>query len=231
MAAIQQLLMADVPAGGGGAALPTFVAIGSLGFGTGAITPGLPTGWAQNDILVLIIETNNQAITVSGYTEAVSSPASNAGTNPTRLTVFWKRAGASETAPTTSDSGDHQVGRIAAYRGCITSGDPFDVTNSDSGGVGTSISIVGATTTWANSLILVAVASTDNVSASRFSAWINTDLSNLTERIDNGRNDGAGGAIGMADGGKAVAGSYGATSVTQVNAVEYATWTGALKGA
>jgi hypothetical protein len=226
-----QMVTAFKSAGGGGLALPTFVANGSLGFGTGAITPGLPTGWAQNDILVLIIETNNQAITVSGYTEAGSSPASNAGTNPTRLTVFWKRAGASETAPTTSDSGDHQVGRMAAYRGCVTTGDPFDVTNSDSGGVGTAISIVGATTTWNNSLVLAAVASTDNVSASRFSGWANSDLSSVTERIDNGRNDGAGGTIGLADGGKAVAGAYGTTSVTQVNSVEYATWTGALKGA
>jgi hypothetical protein len=106
-------------------ALPTIVGVGAVASGAAAITPGLPTGTQENDILILVIETNNQAITVSGWTEAPGSPQLNA-TDNTRLTIFWKRATSSESAPTTSDSGDHQIGRIIGIRGCITTGPPFN---------------------------------------------------------------------------------------------------------
>lgn len=206
---------------------------GSLAGNTTAISPGLPNGWQQNDLLLVFVETNNQAITISGYTEAGSSPASNAGTNPTRLTVFYKWAGASESAPTTSDSGDHQVAEMLAIRNGRGTGEPFDVTASTAGGTSSSVIIGGATTTSNNTLVLAAVASTvdgygdDNLV---FTNWANSDLTEVTEVLDFANSSSTGGAVGVAAGYKTAAGTYGNTTVTQISAVEYATWTGAILG-
>lgn len=217
------------PPAGGGWAGPSYVDKGAFAIGSGFGTRSLPAGWAENDILIVFLETNNEAITVTGYTEAGSSPASNSGTNPTRLTVFWKRATSSESDPSISDSGDHQAGQVIAVRGCITTGDPFDVTASSAGGTGTSITIPGATTTGPNRLVIAACSTTRDLSATdTFSSWANSDLANLSERINQTGATGQGGGFGVVTGEKAVAGAYGSTTVTQATSVEWTGWTGAL---
>ena len=45
--------------------MPTFVAAGSVASGTGAITPALPANIATGDILLLFLETANQAISIT----------------------------------------------------------------------------------------------------------------------------------------------------------------------
>ena len=133
------------------------------------------------------------------------------------LTVFWSRYNGTQGAPTTSDSGDHQIGRMIAIRGATTSGNPWDVT---AGGVdataSTTATIPGATTTVANTLVVVAAAVglPNSNGTANFSAWTNANLSSITERTDNTRNAGVGGGIGVATGGKATAGAYGNTTVT-----------------
>jgi len=225
-------------------AAPTFVAAGTVASGTGAITPALPAGVQANDILLLFLETANQAISISNqnggtwtqvtgsisnqnggtWTQVTGSPQGTGtagGTAATRLTVFWSRYNGTQGAPTVSDSGNHQLGRMIAIRGATTSGDPWDVT---AGGVeaasDTSGSIPGATTTVANDLVVVAIATSlpDADSTAKFSGWTNANLSGLTERTDNTVKAGNGGGLAIATGGKATAGAYGATTVTLVNA-------------
>ncbi len=211
------------------AAAPTFVAAGAVSSGTGAITPALPAGIATNDILLLFLETANQAISITNqnggtWTEVTNSPqgTGTAGsTSATGLTVFWSRYNGTQGAPTTSDSGDHQAGRIIAIRGAAASGDPWDVT---AGGVeavsDTSGSIPGATTTVGNTLVVAAIATAlpDKNSTTNFSAWANSNLTSVTERTDNTRSSGNGGGLGVATGIKATAGAYGNTAVTLANA-------------
>lgn len=218
-------------------ALPTFVNVGTSQSAATAITPGMPASVLANDILLLFIETADQAITVSGgtetWTEVTGSPVSVAGL--TRLTVFWARASQdAPTSPTTSDSGDHQTGRIMAVRGCVTSGNPWDVTSTGTEAVSdTSGSITGLTTTVQDCLVVAAMA-VDAPTANgttNFSAWANTDLANVTERIDNTSNQGNGGGIGAATGDRAVPGTVGATTVTLANAAQKAFMTIALKPA
>jgi hypothetical protein len=206
-------------------AVPTFVAVGSVASGTGTITPALPTGRATDDILLLFLETANQAISITNqnggtWTQVTNSPQGTGtagGTTATRLTVFWSRYNGTQGAPTTSDSGDHQLGRIIAIRGAATSGNPWDVT---AGGVeatsDTSGSIPGATTTVGNTLVVTAIATSlpDSTSTTRFSAWINANLTSVTERTDNSVTAGNGGGLGVATGIKATAGAYGNTAVT-----------------
>ena len=112
----------------GGSAIPTFVAAGTAAGSASAITPGLPAGIQTDDILLLVLGTNqNEGITIptpngGTWTEVAGSPAN---TTNTRLTIFYSRYNGTQGDPTTSDSGDHQVGRIYAFRGVVNSGDPW----------------------------------------------------------------------------------------------------------
>ena len=183
------------------AAIPTFVGCGAYNSPTNqnAITPALPAGIVTDDILLMFLETANEAITVANasggtWTEVADSPEGTgtaAGLSATRLTVFWSRYNGTQTAPVTSDSGDHQDGIICAWHGVTNTGNPWDVT---SGGVeatsDTSWSITGDTTTVANTLVVIAGARMDDSAATHFSAQTNADLANIAERADGGATGG-----------------------------------------
>jgi hypothetical protein len=204
---------------------PTFVAAGSVASGTGTITPGLPAGISTGDILLLFLEDANKTISISNqnggtWTEVTNSPQGTGTADDTtgaRLTAFWSRYNGTQGAPTVSDSGNHQLGRMIAISGTVSSGNPWDVT---AGGVeassDTSGSIPGATTTVGNTLVVVAIASSlpDATGTANFSSWTNADLTSVTERTDNTTNAGNGGGLGIATGVKATAGAYGNTAVT-----------------
>jgi len=225
---------------GGGGSTPTFVAAGAVASNAAAITPALPAGIAINDILLLFLETANQAISISnqngGTWAAVANSPQSVGTaggsNGTRLTVFWSRYNGTQGAPTTSDSGNHQLGRIIAIRGAATSGNPWDVT---AGGtestVDTSGAIPGATTTVANTLVVAAIATSlpDASGTANFSAWTNANLTGLAERTDNTVTAGNGGGLALATGEKATAGAYTTTGVTCGTATTKAMMSIALK--
>lgn len=224
------------------AAAPVFVAAGTQASNTAGITPALPSGIAIDDILLLFLETANQAIAITNqnggtWAEIVSSPQGTGaagGANATRLTVFWSRYNGAQGAPTTSDSGDHQIGIIVAIRGAVAAGDPFDVmaggveAAADASGV-----IPGAITSVADTFVAVATAGAlpDANTTSQFSGWINASLTNIAERFDVTRNSGNGGSIGIATGEKAVAGSYGNTAVTYAASTAKAMISIALKPA
>src|SRR6266487_6493986 len=116
-----------------------FRAAGAVSSSLNAATPALPAGIQVDDILLLVWETSNQngtaapTSTVGTWAEVTGSPqgTGTAGTSGsgTGLRVFWARVVAGFTAPTMSDSGDHNWAVILAYSGCVTSGNPWDVTN------------------------------------------------------------------------------------------------------
>jgi hypothetical protein len=200
---------------------PTYQAAGSAVSGTAAITPTWPTH-QSGDVALLIIESANQAISLStpaGFVEVTNSPQGTGtagGTAATRLAVYWKRAASSaEASPTVADSGDHQIARIITFRGVIASGNPWDVTAGNvASSASNSVSIPGATTTVANTLVVGIVANGTDTSTAGTSGWTNTNLTSLTERVDNNTNRGNGGGFGVATGLKATAGAYGTTTAT-----------------
>jgi len=215
-------------------AMPTVVAVGAVALGTTNITPGLPTGWAQDDIFVLAVESQNQLVNPpTGYAILNSGTVIVSTGTVTRLTVFWKRATASEVAPTVTDPGNHAIGRIIAVRGCVTSGNPWNITATATELVSdTSVSIPGATTTAADCLILaVFTTGTDVTSTVHVTGWANASLANVVERMDNWTASGLGGGLGMASGEKATAGAYSATTATIVTANFKALMSIALQGA
>jgi len=215
-------------------AMPTVVAVGAVALGTANITPGLPTGWAQDDIFVLAVESENQLVNPpTGYAILNSGTVIVSTGTVTRLTVFWKRATASEVAPTVTDPGNHAIGRIIAVWGCVTSGNPWNITATATELVSdTSVSIPGATTTAADCLILaVFTTGTDVTSTVHATGWANASLANVVERMDNWTASGLGGGLGMASGEKATAGAYSATTATIVTANFKALMSIALQGA
>src|SRR5262245_12496394 len=169
---------------------PTFISAGAMAEGTGSITPGLPLFLQENDIMLLFVETANELVAVStpaGWAIVADSPQGTGTAGDvaaTRLSVFWKRAIFSETAPVLTDPGDHTIGQILAFRGCVTSGNPWDVTSGDTGASSTSVSIPGDTTTVANCLIVLAVANQTDSATPQTSGYTNSDLASLTERTD-----------------------------------------------
>src|SRR5438552_1129817 len=122
-----------------------FRAAGTTSSGNAAVTPGLPTGHVTNDILVMIVQSSNEAIAVptnatSGtWAEVTGSPVSigtAASAGAARLGVFWMRdPGTSIGTVTVADTGNHTMAGIAAYSGCITFGNPWELTATNSGAI------------------------------------------------------------------------------------------------
>lgn len=216
-------------------ALPTFVAAGTPGSGTGNLTPGLPSGWQADDIFLLHIETANEPPTsITGWTQLPDSPQGSGvggGIGSYALSVWWRRATASETAPTITDPGDHGESVITAYRGVRTSDPPYDVTNgnNDGGTESTSVVIPGDTTTVADCLVVASVAGHEDAT---FDSWANADLANVAERVDtNLTGPGNDGSLAVATGEKATAGAFGNTTATASAGIRQAHHVVALIGA
>ncbi len=207
-------------------AAPTFQAAGTVQAGTGALTGATAVAWPAhqaNDIGLLIIETENQAVTLGtnavNWTPVANSPQGTGtagGPGATRLTVFWSRATSGAMgAVGVNDSGDHQRAQIITFRGVITTGNPWDVTAGNvASTTATAVSIPGATTTVANTLVVAIVANSTDTTTVQTSGWANASLTGLTERADGNTTAGNGGGFGVATGVMATAGAYNATTAT-----------------
>lgn len=202
---------------------PFYKAHGPQRDGTGALTLSWPAH-EIGDVALLIIESGAAGLglaTASGFVQVADSPQ----TTDASLSVYWARATSTSMADVVTNApGNHAVGVIMTFRGCVGSGDPWNVTAGDADtSADTAIDIPGDTTTVDNCLV-VAISTTgqDIDSAARFidSSWANADLANLRERMDNVRTPGNGGGFGVVTGDKESAGSYrtatGALLVTSV---------------
>lgn len=201
-------------------------ASGTFTAGTGAITPPYPASMAANDVCLLVVESEDQSISLSsaqGFVQVPWSPQSANDGNPppsnpsSRLAVYWKRTVGGDAAPAVADSGDHTTGQIHCFSGVITSGNPWDTGagGNDSGGNDTTGTIAGSTTTVANTLVVLITSTSNNgTSTAQCSGWTNASLANLTERSDNTNTVGLGGGHCMATGDKVAAGVYATTTVT-----------------
>lgn len=197
-------------------ALPTFVAAGATNASIGDLALALPAGLAADDILIAAIEcaAADTAVLPGGWAHVTGSPIATA--TGTKLNVAWKRAGGSESAPTFTDAGDHQAGALVAVRGCITTGNPWDVVNTSVlDASDTAVAFPSVTTTVADCLVLNIIANGRDVDTTTgIGSWTNAALANLTERLDFWSSLGSGGGVGLATGEAAAAGVVGQTTAT-----------------
>lgn len=216
-------------------AIPSFVNAGAFASGTGAISVAPPSGIAEGNLLLLFVESANQAIaTPSGWTELTNSPqgTGTAGAaGGVRLAVFRKFAGSSEGSVSVADSGDHTTGVMLAYSG-VDDATPINVTaGSVQASAATAWTAPAVTTSVADTLIVIGVGNDRDLnSTTSISAFSNANLSNLTKRFDQTTNTSQGGGLAVIDGGKATAGSTGTTSITNAASNTAAFLTIALVG-
>lgn len=182
------------------------------------ITPGLPSGWRENDILWLLIarEGASDPAAPSGYTRVTGAP--NSG-----YQLLWKRATASESAPNVVYSGSSPLGCLAqmfATRGCKTSGDPISDISSwttDS----TSDNLQNAPTVTSSvdmSLILhVVFNGLDNITGERQVKPMNGNLEDMEEFLDHWTSVSNGMGFAVFGGQKWVAGATGGGVIIQNN--------------
>ena len=213
--------------------LPAFVAKGAFSGSAAAPTPGMPV-FNEGDLLVVSIESANQAITTpTDYTQFANSPQST-GTAATaggvRLAAFWKIAVAGDTAPTIVDTVNHTCAQIYSIRG-IDSGNPVNITAGQTQAATTAVSFPSVTTTVDNCLILNLMANDrDAASTANISAQANAALASLTVQHDETITAGVGGGLCTITGIKAAAGVVGNTTATNAASVTNATLTIALQG-
>lgn len=209
---------------------PTFVAFGTMQSATtAAVTVPWPTSpaIAVGDLALLCVEraggSASPTLTTANGFAAVTGGEQTTGTGTagTKITVFWCRATASSMAsPVVAASTDHQVAVIVTFRGCVATGNPWDVVG---GGVkataSTSVSMTGVTTTVANTLVAYICARDNDANGQIFSAQANASLTGVAERFDDGTLSGGGGGLSVTTGSKAVAGASGTMTATVVSGI------------
>jgi hypothetical protein len=214
-----------VPIASTATTMPVFQAAGT---GVESITTASPA-WPSHvagDIALLFVEScGGEPVTLStpsGFQGVANSPqATGATTAGTQLSVFWCRATSGAMAnPVVADPGDHVWAVIVTFRGCVATGNPWDVTaGSVKASASTTTTFPGVTTTLPNCLIVLAASRDNDLAAAAWSAPVNAALSSLTERQDLGTALGNGGGTTVHTGGKAAAGATGTTTATVTSSI------------
>jgi PKD repeat protein len=205
-----------------GQSKPAIIGAGS------ALTYTMPEYYEGEDILVAwVMGLGNTAYAApsGGWAQFPDSPLhDNADSLSARLQAFWMRVpgtvGTDQTgtvtAPVIADvAGDDQkFGAIMVLRGCASSGNPYDVTAGDTATTSTSISIPGDTTTVNNCLVIGMVAHKVDQLFAQVSGWAASGLTELTEQVDEDRNNTNGYGFAAVTGVITTAGSYGPITAT-----------------
>lgn len=212
---------------------PTYRSAGTISQGSSTSnltsgTPGLPAGWAQDDIFILWVSTRASSLTLPGGWAAIPGTVPQWPTSGTYSRFYWKRAGSSESAPTvTSSASNIYQMRVYAFSGAITTGTPVEsIVYTAVESSGTSIVFPAVTTSGADELIFLHVYG--GSPGTSVSTPTNGNLTGITEREDL---DAANGFDHWASttGAKATAASTGTSAATWASATTWIATTVAIK--
>ena len=133
----------------------SFVSAGTEAYNSsGDITPGLPAGVQTDDILVCVAASQLECdITMGSDWTRIFIGDGGSLSKPT-LAVFWHRYAGSSPARAVTFSGGRRNAGICAFRGCKTSGSPFNQVGAASAGTDDSIEHASITTTVDGCLLL-----------------------------------------------------------------------------
>ncbi|MFC1809727.1 beta strand repeat-containing protein, partial [Candidatus Omnitrophota bacterium] len=184
------------------AGAPENVASGNLA------SVAVPAGIANNDILIMVLhsrDTVNSTMT-SDWASAFEGNANSLN----RIEIWWKRTDGTESAPTiTHTGGDSAIAIMFAFRGCITTGSPIDVTGTMGSGNSTTITTPAITTNYDDSMVLHVMGSTVT------STWSTYTGTPTNEAGDDNNSAGSDNSGAVAYGVLATAGDTGAAGATQ----------------
>jgi hypothetical protein len=205
---------------------PTIVGTGAVAASASGITPPFPGPLAVDDVIVGVGESvggaNFPTIATNGFAHVSSdaTPVSPVvqGVN-TQLSVVWRRYDGVVTAHAWGDSGDHNIGRYIAVRGCPTTGNPWHIVSvASSATSNTALSWPGVTTTVDDCLVLEILATGADISTAQIASITNGTYTSITEQIDNATALGGGGVIICYSATKATAGATGQSTGTLTTA-------------
>jgi hypothetical protein len=202
---------------------PSYQATGSPSSGANTFSIFWPSH-QTNDIGIIVIEGSGDATAISppsGWNAFPSTPVVDvANTSGSSLWVWWRRAASgSEGSVSIPDSGDHQTAVLFTIRGCVTTGDPWDVTTTGFKDVASTTATVPSVTTskFATRVLMVVGRPDDSSSASHFSSPTNANLTSLTEHYEYGTVSGNGGGFVILSGVLADKNTTGATTITKAS--------------
>lgn len=203
-----------------------FIGVGTFAAANGAsINLTMPANLKINDLLMLVIHTANEAITIpTGWTEVgnQANQAIGTATNQlaTRLAVCYKWAAATNATVTVNAVGNILSGQSIAFR-FVNKNNPFIATASGTqASSAANPTLNGITTTCPNALIFFALANgRDATATNSFSALTNANLNTITERMDSTSGNGTGGGVAAWTAYAALTGAIGNSTATKGVAV------------
>lgn len=200
-------------------------------------TPSIPAGTVADDILILAVESENEAVTLStanGFS-LVAAPTGTgvaSAVDATRITLFWKRAVGGDAAPVVADAGDHVACRIFRISGCHNTDNPWDGTPTWTVDAVADTQIVanGPTTTLPECLVLIFAANVIDTNTAQNLTYTNANLTGLAgSGFGDNTNQGTGGGFNCGVGVKDTAGAVGGTTIDFNNATQKSVCVIALK--
>jgi hypothetical protein len=187
-----------------------------------SLTITWPSGHQTNDIGIIIIETSGNSATItppSGWADIPGTPVTDVATTAgSKLHVWWKRAtSSSEPTVATGTATDHILTRLYTFRGCVETGNPWNVTAT---GVKTTASttatVPSLTTTVDDTYILMLIGRPDDSSSTtHFGTPVNANLTGLADIDESGTVTGNGGGFAISYGIKSSPGSTGTSTLTK----------------
>ena len=198
-----------------------FVGVGTFAAANGAsINLTMPANLKINDLLMLVIHTANEAITIpTGWTEVgnQANQAIGTATNQlaTRLAVCYKWAAATNATVTVNAVGNILSGQSIAFR-FVNKNNPFIATASGTqASSANNPTLNGITTTCPNALIFFAMAVGRDSTSTNFTGFTNANLNTITERMDNTSANGTGGGVAAWTAYAALTGAIGNSTATK----------------
>ena len=201
---------------------PVFQAVGAQVNSTGAsVSAAWPTH-LTNDIGLVVIETSGNSANLTppaGWVALPGTPVTDVATTAgSKLHVWWKRAAsAAEAAVATGAGTDHVLARLYTFRGCVTTGNPWNVTTTGTKTTASTTATVPALTTTLDDLLITMIVGRpdDNGSTNHFGVPVNANLTGLAERGEAGTANGNGGGFVLSTGVKALSGATGTSTLTK----------------
>lgn len=202
-----------------------FKAKGTFQSGTGNVTPGLPSGLAAGDLMLLFVHSANQAASAPSGWDPIPAVSGDhwrgtaGAAGGVRVDIFYRWWQSGDSAPTVADTGDITAAIICSYSG-VDPTTPFDGASpiGFNAAASTTLTLTGITTETANALVVHGTAlDRDAASTTTVGSPSNGNLAGLAERHDQTVSTGQGGGLVIHDGWKASAGASGNTTATQTS--------------
>ena len=159
--------------------VPTYVGAGTSAYTAtngATISPTLPSGWAENDIHILLAARSQNGATMtslaSDWTQIAALSGSN-GALAQSVEVWWRRAVSGDTAPTVTFGTSTTVrgARIFGIRGCPTVGDPFATPSRSNNAASATVSTTNITPTQPSLGLFLYAYEDDPTAASTPTSW------------------------------------------------------------